>query len=344
MSAMRLLSFIYEKVTDLRNTLYDRGVFHTASLNARVISIGNLTTGGTGKTPLTALVANSLSAHGSPVCILTRGYGRKESRKRVLVSDGKNALADADAGGDEPVELARNLQERAIVIADADRLSAGEWAVRRFGTAVFVLDDGFQHRKLKRDLDIVCIDATDPFGGGELLPAGRLREPLKGLQRADIAMITRADLVRHIDTIKADLLEINPKLDIFTCRTRIKRLIGSNDAANNGEQLAAVHEGRSYAFCGIGNPESFFELLRRGGYTLADTQIFKDHHRFTEDDIERIADEARLSGASALLTTAKDAERLRHFELPLPCFVVETEIEIDRCDDFVEMLRSKGRF
>src|SRR5688572_13091897 len=172
---LKLLGKIYGSIADLRNRLYDRDLFKSHSLGARTISIGNITTGGTGKTPLVGYVAEILADAGEKVCILTRGYGRTGSG-RVLVSDGTEVLADAATGGDEPVELARRLSGKAIVISDADRVSAATWAKEEYGVTAFVLDDGFQHRRVKRDLDIVCLDATDPDGGGLVLPAGKLRE------------------------------------------------------------------------------------------------------------------------------------------------------------------------
>ena len=199
---LKLLGKIYGLGADLRNSLYDRGILKTHSLGARTISIGNITTGGTGKTPLVAHVASILSVNGEKVCILTRGYGRDNPGDRVLVSDGTNILVDARTGGDEPVELGRKLLGKAIVVADADRVSAARWAKEEFGITAFVLDDGFQHRRVKRDLDIVCIDATNPFGRGMMLPAGALREPLENLSRADAIVLTRANQVESVDAAR----------------------------------------------------------------------------------------------------------------------------------------------
>src|SRR6188474_3451059 len=155
---LSLLGRIYAKIADLRNKLYDTGVFESAHLRAHTVSIGNITTGGTGKTPLVAYVAEVLARRGEKVCILTRGYGRANPGERVLVSDGQEILADPINAGDEPYELAQRLRGKALIIADADRRSAAEWAIRKFNVTAFVLDDGFQHRKVKRDVDIVCID------------------------------------------------------------------------------------------------------------------------------------------------------------------------------------------
>ena len=166
---LRLLSPIYGKIADLRNSLYDRGIFKSHDLGAHTISIGNITTGGTGKTPLVAYVAEMLANRGERVCVLTRGYGR-ESSGRVLVSDGTAPMVDSRTGGDEPVELATRLAGKAMIVADADRVAAAAWSIEKFGVTRFVLDDAFQHRRAKRDIDIVCIDATDPCGSGRVLP------------------------------------------------------------------------------------------------------------------------------------------------------------------------------
>ncbi|MEO8574783.1 MAG: tetraacyldisaccharide 4'-kinase, partial [Pyrinomonadaceae bacterium] len=164
---LNLLGKIYGVGADLRNKSYDRGIFKTHSLGAKTISVGNIMTGGTGKTPLVAYIAEHLAASGEKVCILTRGYGRGSSG-RVLVSDGEQVFVDALTGGDEPVELARKLIGKAIVVADADRVSAAQWAKENFRVTAFVLDDAFQHRRAKRDLDIVCIDTTSPLSFGQL--------------------------------------------------------------------------------------------------------------------------------------------------------------------------------
>src|SRR5215207_5749749 len=165
---LQLAGWLYGQITNLRNFLYETGVFRSHSLGERTISIGNITTGGTGKTPLVAHVAEILADAGERVCVLTRGHGRRNENERVLVSEGGRVLVDAAIGGDEPVELGRKLRGKAVVVSDADRVSAAAWAKEEFGSTVFVLDDGFQHRRAKRDLDIVCVDATNPRGGGLL--------------------------------------------------------------------------------------------------------------------------------------------------------------------------------
>src|SRR6185436_9285381 len=175
-----------------RATLYRRGVLRTHQINAPVISVGNLTTGGTGKTPLVQLIAKHLAQKGRRVCILTRGYGREDTSKRVVVSDGNNVLAEVAQSGDEPLMLAEKLKGKAAVICDVDRVSGAHWAKENLASDVFVLDDGFQNLRTARDLNIAVIDATNPWGNKRVLPAGILREPISSLRRADCVLVTRA--------------------------------------------------------------------------------------------------------------------------------------------------------
>ena len=178
------LSLLYGAITRTRLSLYRRGTFHTTKLERPVISVGNITTGGTGKTPLVEWVSRKLAAKGKKVCILTRGYGRKDPHLQVIVSDGYGVLASPSEAGDEPYLLATSLTGQAAVISSADRIAAGQEAIKDFGTDCFVLDDGFQHLRLARDLNIVTIDATNPWGGGTLLPYGRLREKPEGTEQS----------------------------------------------------------------------------------------------------------------------------------------------------------------
>lgn len=341
------LSWIYKKIVDARNRLYDRGVFDVHDLGARTISVGNITTGGTGKTPLVILVSQILAARGKRVCILTRGYGRKEPKKRVLVSDGKYLLSDAAHSGDEPFEMAKMLLGKAVVVvADARRVAAAAWARPEFGVTTFVLDDGFQHRRAKRDLDIVCIDALNPFGGGKMLPFGKLREPLSNLKRAGAIVITRADLAANIPDLKSQIAEFAPDCPIFTATSRMSSMtLLDNFLASdpNGEAAKAVDfqslaHASGFAFCGLGNPESFFGQLRRDNYQLAGTQAFADHQVYGQKEIEKVNSAAKAAGAWYLLTTAKDAVKLGGLDPGLPCFVVNSELVLDDRERFAAML------
>ena len=222
------LGKIYGAVAGARNRLYEKGVFESHALGAKTVSIGNITVGGTGKTPLVAFVAETLFEAGEKVCILTRGYGRKNPKKRVFVTDGEKILTDAKNAGDEPFELAEKLLGKAVIISDADRVSAGLWAREKFGITAFVLDDAFQHRKVKRDFDIVCIDATNPFGNGKVLPSGILREPLANLKRADAIVITRANLMEKIENLKSEISKYTDA-PVFISHNEFSKITEIND-------------------------------------------------------------------------------------------------------------------
>jgi tetraacyldisaccharide 4'-kinase len=331
------LAWVYGHGVAARNYLYDRGIFDVHDLGVRAISVGNITVGGTGKTPLVAYVARLLAEQGEKVCILTRGYGREDESKRILVSDRERILVRADTGGDEPVELANKLLGEAIVIADADRVGAAEWARRKFGLTAFVLDDGFQHRKVKRDVDIVCVDATDPFGGGRLLPAGRLRERVTNLARADVIVITRVEQVNDVSDLRSRISDIAPGATIVECRTHLTKIREMTEP-NNGLDPNVLSVRSYFAFCGLGSPNNFFHLLRQNSIDPAGTRSFRDHHPYTQEEIEDIEQNARRSGANALITTAKDVVKLWGLDPTLPCDVAEIDVKIDDADRFKRAL------
>ena len=325
-------SRIYAQIADLRNTLYERGVFKSVSLGAPTVSIGNITAGGTGKTPLVAFVASILAEQSAKVCILTRGYGRENPSNRVLVSDGAQVLADARTAGDEPLELAKKLLGKALVVADANRVAAAEWAKEMFNITAFVLDDGFQHRQAKRDLDIVLLDATNPFGGSNGLFFNILREPLENLKRADVIIITRANLAENIAELKLQIKKYNPGCPIFTAENKTSNLIELKEFLSNIQRTTNYEQpttNRCFAFCALGNPENFFEQLRHENFDLTATRKFPDHHRYTQNDVAKLEQEAANSRAEILLTTAKDAVKLADLTFAMPCFVVESALVFD---------------
>jgi tetraacyldisaccharide 4'-kinase len=324
------LSLLYGAVTRTRLSLYRRGTFQTTKLDRPVISIGNITTGGTGKTPLVEWVARTIASQGKKVCILTRGYGRKDPHLQVIVSDGYGVLASPAEAGDEPYLLATKLTGKSAVISSADRIAAGEEAIKDFGTECFVLDDGFQHLRLARDLNIVTIDATNPWGGGQLLPYGRLREAREGLSRADCVVITRCDQVGDVEGLTAEITRLTGGRPIFKSSMWPVRVVSLK---NTGETLAPP--ARIAAFCAVGNPGSFFENVRQLGFEIGLRRSFPDHHVYSQAEIDSLIKDA---GASSLITTAKDAVKLRGLAFSIPCYVMEIEIAIENAEEFTRLI------
>jgi tetraacyldisaccharide 4'-kinase len=326
-----MLGWLYGKIANIRNSFYEKGTFKSYSLGVPVISVGNITMGGTGKTPLVAYITELLSYKDERVCIISRGYGRSNPGKRVLVSNSKVLLTGPKSAGDEPYELAQKLLNKAIVICDADRVSAAKWAKETFDVTVFVLDDAFQHRTARRDLDIVCIDAMNPFR--------LLREPLENLARADAIVITRSDLAGDIADLKSRIAEYNPAAPIFTVKNRTSRLIELIDpyrktrgsATKTPEEMAGK---KALAFCALGNPENFFEQLRREGFDITAVKSFRDHHNYKQRDIAGLEKMAKGSGAEILLTTVKDYVKLGGLHFDLPCLAVESELVFDDEEGF----------
>ncbi|MEQ1763895.1 MAG: tetraacyldisaccharide 4'-kinase [Pyrinomonadaceae bacterium] len=331
---------LYGRVMDVRNLLYDRDVLKSYELGARTISVGNLTTGGTGKTPLVALIAKMVIDEDETVCILTRGYGRKNPKSRVLVSDGTNILVDAETGGDEPVELAHRLNSKAVIVADPDRVRAARWAREKFPISAFILDDGFQHRRARRDLDIVCIDATNPCGNGRILPAGTLRESFKSLKRANAIVITRTEQVENTNDLEARLKKSNAATRLFKARTELQGFITLDKFHAKTQSTQRELQKKLFAFTGIGNSGNFFASLRTAHEEIIGTELFPDHHRFTQAEISGLESKAKQAGAEALVTTAKDVVKLKRFKFELPCYVAIAEMVIDNIDAFKKLVTS----
>lgn len=332
--ALTPLSVVYGLGVRIRNGLYRRGILKSFDIGVPVISIGNLTAGGTGKTPLVALLAAELAADGRRVCVLTRGY-RRQSSGRVVVSDYDEVMANVSAAGDEAMLLARTLRGKAAVIADANRVAAARWAIENLQSNLFILDDAFQHQQIRRDLNIVTVDATNAWGNGKILPAGTLREPIKELTRADCVVITRANESPHVDQLRAAINQVSPGSRVFTSQMKALAARPLQDASRACE-LRINHAAPLAAFCGIGNPGSFFSLIRRQGYALSYTSVFADHYNYRQSDIDRLNKDAIAHGAQAVLTTAKDAVKTERFDFHLPCYVIDIAIEIDDAPSFLE--------
>ena len=325
----------YSAVTRLRTMLYQKNFLRAVSLPAPVISIGNITTGGTGKTPLVEWVSRTLSEQGRRVCILTRGYKRKITN-RVVVSDGKELFANVTQAGDEPYWLAQKLKGVAAVICDADRAAAGEWAIANLKSNAFVLDDGFQHLQLLRDLNILAIDATNPWGGGQLLPSGRLRESRRAISRADCVILTRTEQTANTGALQTEIKKMFGERPVFTSQMNA---LGIRRLSSNQLERSETAPQPVAAFCAVGNPESFFNNLRREGLTLVYTKAFPDHHFYKQSDIVELCEKATQLGAASVLTTAKDAVKLTELDFDLPCYVFEIEVLISQADKLRDLIR-----
>lgn len=284
-----------------------------------VISIGNLTTGGTGKTPATIALASHFKSRGITPCILTRGYrGSLKGPCRVEPD------MDASQVGDEPLLMARALPQVAVIKC-ASRYDAGMFALANVSPApeLFILDDGFQHRRLHADLDIVLIDAHEPFGNGKLLPMGRLREPASELKRAGVVLITRGDDPAMLERARAAVREHNPVVPIFSSTHRLTGLI---DQHGQRFGLEAAQGKVVYAFCGIARPQGFAHSLKAHGIEPARLRAFPDHHAFSNAELEGMDAEARNLGAAWIITTQKDIMRLGKRSMALPLLAASMEL------------------
>jgi tetraacyldisaccharide 4'-kinase len=290
-----------------RKMLYDIKVLPRRRIGAKVICIGNLTTGGTGKTPAVLLAAETLRRRGHEVAILSRGYGRAAAKKDVTVLlDGRHT--DWRLCGDEPWMIHQSLQGQGVpVLVCPDRAKAGELAVEMYGSRVLILDDGFQHLKLHRDLDVVLVNARDPFGGGRLLPLGNLREPVSALKRAHMVIVTHADRVTapELAKLRVEIDAAHPGVPILESAHKADHVL---DVRTEEKHPLSHLKGKAVvALSGLGDPLSFEASLESLGATPAQRWRYPDHHVYTEREMRSISD---LRGGLPVVTTFKDFVRL----------------------------------
>jgi tetraacyldisaccharide 4'-kinase len=307
---LRAAEVPYAAAVAWRNHRYDTGRAVAHRVRAAVVSVGNLTVGGTGKTPMVAWIARRFAQRGSAVALVSRGY--------------KQAVGGPN---DEALELAQRLPDVPHV-QHADRVAAAWEAIDRHGARVIVLDDGFQHRRLARDLDIVLLDASEPFGFGHLLPRGLLREPIASLARADLVVLSRSDMIEPAarDHIRGVVAEHAPRAGWIEAVHRPERLIGSDGRT---EPLDHLRGRRVAALCGIGNPAGFRHTLGECGYDVAAFRELPDHFAYPPQAIEELARWAAGSGAEAVVVTHKDLVKLRAERLGgLPLWAVSIGLEI----------------
>jgi tetraacyldisaccharide 4'-kinase len=298
---------LYELGVRARAAFYESKLFETRSLNTPVISVGNLTVGGAGKTPCVAFIARFLGDEGYEVAVLSRGY-KRESSGRVEVSNGREILCGPNESGDEPFLLA-SLCPGARVVVDHDRYAAGKWLEDRERISVFVLDDGYQHLRLARDLNLLLIDASEPLDQAKMVPFGRLREPITAMRRADAVIVTRSDqpfdrpaLERAVGRFaRAD----TPVFYAYHKMTELIGLAGGGDA-----DPADFAPKRVAAVSGVARPDRFVADLQRLGMEIALRRDFDDHHRYTHEELSEILERAREARAQAVIMTEKDAANL----------------------------------
>lgn len=337
---LKAFSILMNGLVQLRLWLYDKRIMRSRHLGCLVVVVGNLTVGGTGKTPVVEKFARSLASRGRKVAILSRGYKSKPLpfwkrwARRIshrgdpppkVVSDGKQVLLNSEEAGDEPFMLASNLPG-VMVFVDKNRVNAGSYAIRKYGVDTLILDDGFQYLPLRGRLNLLLVDKTNPFGNGQLLPRGILREPIKHLKRASFVFLTKSDGVPDPE-LEALIRKNNPGVDIIECAHMPQYL----QRLDTGEKkpLSELDGKRVGAFSAIADHSSFERFLRRHGGKVAYTRRFLDHHRFTDQELEDLFEEAGKEDLDFMVTTEKDAVRL-HKDYPksIPLYYLRLEIKI----------------
>ncbi len=302
-STLSAFTLPYLAVLSTRNALYRNAIIKSTRLPVKVVSIGNITTGGTGKTPLVEFTVKHLSESGRKVAVLSRGYGGNNSTQE-----------SSEIVNDECLALIENLQD-VPVLAGRDRVKNGEKAISDFGVDCVVLDDGFQHLRLERDLDIVVIDALNPFGGESLIPRGSLREPLQNLERADLFILSHCDQGNEqiIRSIYKKLDQINHSTPV--CESIHSPVHLDNIADNSILDLEWLNGKRVYALSAIGNPQSFSHTLKELGADLIKHKVFQDHHIYTNDEINNVVSDAQLIAADAIVVTQKDIVKIKKMNI-----------------------------
>ena len=326
---MWLPAKVYELGVRLRVAAYETEYLKQKRISATVISIGNITVGGVGKTPMSEFIARYLKSEGHEVAILTRGYGRTSGGMGVL-NNPREAPSSAQRShldyGDEPLMLARALPDVPVIV-DSNRSESGRWAVEELNADVLILDDGYQHLGVARDLNLVLVDATDPFGGFEMAPFGRLREPLYGLKRADVVIITRAN--RPFDQAQTNAIIKHfcgaqvPVLHVYSSIIGLRHL-----ASGESYELREFAGWNVALMCAIGNPHAFADDILEAGMNIVSENFSRDHYAFTQQDVDGVVKAARASGADAIVTTEKDAVRLEGLAITdFPIYAAQLKIE-----------------
>jgi tetraacyldisaccharide 4'-kinase len=352
-SLLQGFSIFYGAAQRLRATCYRHQVFPSRDLPCKVISIGNITVGGTGKTPMTIHVAAEIKRAGFKVVIVSRGYKGRAEKHGGIVSDGRTLYMDAELAGDEPYLIACRLKGVPVVVGK-NRFAAGMLAIGKYQPDVIVLDDAFQHLKLKRDIDLVLLDQRRPFGNSHLLPRGVLREPVSSLARSAACILTRcranSDEVHRSAVARIQVLV--PGIPVFTSSHvpywyAVRRgahksfeVVPDVFSANDLEQ---VKHRKVFCFSGIARNDDFQHTVKDLGFKMTGLLEFSDHHPYTEEDLATILRCAGDTGADRLITTEKDHARIAHKEpLPMELIVVGVKVSFgDREQDFISFIKNR---
>jgi tetraacyldisaccharide 4'-kinase len=329
---------VYGAGVALRNLLFDIGILKAHKAGVPVVSVGNISAGGVGKTPFVELLTRMLTQRGRKVAVLSRGYKRR-SAGTVVVSNGQVLCAEADTAGDEPAMMAAKLHG-VVVVVDERRARAAQYVARQFAVDVLVLDDAFQHRYLRRDLDIVLLSADEFRAGNHLLPAGNRREPLTALSRADLLVVSQVEDLEGLRRVEESLRALADR-PVIGVRTRVSAFKKAHSGFS--VDLKSLKGKEVVAFSGIGNPNAFELTLRSMGLEVKRHFRFADHHRFVNEDLQRLERACRELGVDFLVTTEKDVTRLkgctsrgREFAERNPLFYVEIEHEVIRGEEVLK--------
>jgi len=298
---LRIAAFPYMIATSIRNWLYDKNIFKIEKLSVPVISVGNITAGGTGKTPFVISLSKTLQRNGYKVGIITRGYRRK-GKAQIIVSTGKGPLVSPHISGDEPHLMAYKTKD-AVIIADRNRIAAGKTAIEKYNCTILIADDGYQHRHLSRDLNILLWDVYSNPYKEKILPAGKLRESWSGLKRASLLVFTRTDTIP--DSYKRFFREKRLDLKQYCSPISIEKIV--NASSGNTLNLEDLKGHSIFAFCGLGNSHQFFGTIKKLDPSKIITRKFRDHHKYNEKEINSLIEDAKSNNCEFLITTEKDA-------------------------------------
>ena len=322
---LSVLSFFYQFIINFRNWLYDQKILKEIMLPCPVISVGNITVGGTGKTPCVIMLARMLKENGFKPAILSRGYRGKSDQPVHIISDDKKISVDSRTAGDEPVLMAREL-EGIPVITGAKRAITGKTAINQFGVDVLICDDAMQHRQLFRDINLVLLDSQTSKGNDYLLPRGRLREPMTGLSRASAFVLTRADEVLQANH-KPGGAVLSAKIPVFKSIHKPKNLVKGDYSLQM--PISELKGKKVCAFCGIAKPDSLKRTLLTAGANILSFDAFGDHHGYNKNELEKIKQKFIDSRADFLISTQKDGMRLQEFpEFLKMIYMLRIEMEI----------------